>query len=72
VFQPLLNEFYIQPPEFKKEPKGRLLIIQKISDCYCVDINFLKDEDKRLWARKYTMTKKDLIKIPRPESGHIV
>jgi len=72
IFQPSCKEFYISPPVFKRQPKRRLLVIYDISEAYCVDINFLIDEDRRLWTRKYTMGKDDLIKIPRPKSGHIV
>ncbi len=72
VVRPSLNRFQIDPPEFRKKPKGRTLIIDRFSNDDCVDIEFLKAEDKRLWARKYTATKTDLKKIARPPRGRII
>lgn len=72
VVRPSQNLFQIDPPEFRKKPKGRLLIIDRISESQCVDINFLINEDKRLWARKYTSSKADLRKIARPPRGQVV
>jgi hypothetical protein len=72
LFTPSENRIRIKPPEFRKTPKGRALILHQLSECQCVDIDFLRAEDKRLWARSYTYKKSDLHKIKRPPRGHIV
>ena len=72
VVRPSQNLFQIDPPEFRKKPKGRMLIIKNFSNNHIVDMAFLKAEDKRLWARKYTWSKADLTKIARPPRGLVV
>lgn len=69
---PSTNSILIKPPEFKKAPKGRTLVLHQIAECQCVDIDFLIAEDKRLWARRYTHKKQDLVKVSRPLRGRIV
>jgi hypothetical protein len=72
LVRPASNRWEIPAPEFRKQPKGRIMSILEFPVKHAVDISFLKHEDKRLWARKPTHSRQELTKIARPPKGHVV
>ena len=72
LFNPSSKQFIISPPDFRQVPKGRELIIRNLFRHQDVNIKFLREDDARLWARKYTWGKDDIVKISRPKPGVIV